>query len=107
MPLLTRTLWTAAVTLGLVAPAMAQDLQFELYNDSAYTVVEFYTSPSNTDSWGSDILGAEVVTPGEYGTVTVSDGSNQCIYDILVVFDDASELTDTVDMCEMGSYTLN
>ncbi len=89
------------------APAVAEDLQFELINNSAFTVVQFYTSPSNTDDWREDVLGAEVVAPGESGTVTVTDGSDQCAYDIRVVLDDGSELTDAVNMCDMGSYTIN
>ena len=97
----------ALPAVALTTPAFAEDLQFELINNSAYTVVQFYTSPTNMGDWREDILGAEVLPSGESGTVTVTDGSDQCIYDIRVVLDDSSELTDTVDMCEMGSYTLN
>ena len=102
-----RLIGATFVASALAAPAFAQDLQFDLNNNSPYTVIEFYTSPANMDDWREDILGAEVVAPGESGTVTVTDGSNQCIYDIRVVMDAAEDLYDTVDMCEMGSYTLN
>jgi len=87
-------------------PAMAQDVAYELYNNSPLTVMEFYTSPSNTDSWGSDILGAEVIPPGGSGVVTITDGSTECVYDILFVMEDGQELVDTVDICQMASYTL-
>jgi hypothetical protein len=85
---------------------MAQDVAYELYNNSALTVMEFYTSPSNTDSWGGDILGSEVIPPGGSGVVTITDGSTECVYDILFVMEDGQELVDTVDICQMASYTL-
>lgn len=103
---ITRTL-CAALTLACAAPAFAEDLQFELVNNSGYTIVQFFTSPSNMDDWREDILGAEVVAPGESGTVSVTDGSDQCAYDIRVVLDDGSEISDAVNMCDMGSYTIN
>lgn len=102
-----RLVCAVAFAAACAVPAVAEDLQFELINNSAFTVVQFYTSPSNTDDWREDVLGAEVVAPGESGTVTVTDGSDQCAYDIRVVLDDGSELTDAVNMCDMGSYTIN
>ena len=103
----TKLLCTAVLLLSSAAPAFAEDLQFELINNSGYTIVQFYTSPSNMDDWREDVLGAEVVAPGESGTVTVTDGSDQCAYDIRVVLDDGSEISDAVNMCDMGSYTIN
>ena len=96
-----------AFSLPCAAPACAEDLQFQLINNSAYTVVQFFTSPSTMDTWREDVLGAAVVSPGESGTVSVTDGSDQCVYDIRVVLDDQSEINDTVDMCQMGAYTIN
>jgi hypothetical protein len=95
-----------ALLAAAAAPAMAQDVAYELYNNSALTVMEFYTSPSNTDSWGGDILGSEVIAPGGSGVVTITDGSTECVYDILFVMEDGQELVDTVDICQMASYTL-
>jgi hypothetical protein len=97
----------AALTLSCAAPAFAEDLQFELINNSGYTIVQFFTSPSNMDEWREDVLGTQVVAPGESGTVSVTDGSDQCAYDIRVVLDDGSEISDAVDMCAMGAYTIN
>jgi hypothetical protein len=96
-----------ALFLGaLAAPAMAQDVAYELYNDSALTVMEFYTSPANSDDWGPDILGADVIPPGSNGVVTIADGSAECVYDFLFVLEDGQEVVDTVDICQLASYTL-
>lgn len=102
-----RLLLASLFAAGFAAPAIAEDLQFELVNNSAYTVVQFFTSPANMDDWREDILGAEVLPSGEMGTVTITDGSDQCVYDIRVVMDAAEDLYDTVDMCQMASYTLD
>lgn len=96
----------ALLAAAVAAPAIAQDVAYELYNDSALTVMEFYTSPANSDDWGPDILGAEVIPPGGNGVVTIADGSTECVYDFLFVMEDGQELVDTVDICQLGSYTL-
>jgi hypothetical protein len=92
--------------LALAAPALAQDVTYQLNNDSALTLMEFYTSPANTDDWGPDILGANVIAPGGTGTVTIADGSAECDYDIMFVMEDGQEMVDTVNICELASYTL-
>ena len=37
--------------MAVAAPAVAQDMQFELINTSGYTLMEFYASPSDVGSW--------------------------------------------------------
>ncbi len=102
----TRLAASAVILAGLAAPAMAQDLQYQLVNDSGLTLMEFYTSPVDDGTWGDDILGANVLATGESGTVTLADGSAQCDYDLRFVFEDGTEMTDTVNACETGSYTI-
>jgi hypothetical protein len=106
MMTIARLLAPAFFAVALAAPAMAQDVAYELYNDSALTVMEFYTSPANSDDWGPDILGSGVIAPGNSGVVTIADGGTECVYDILFVMEDGQELVDTVDICQLGSYTL-
>ena len=87
-------------------PAAAADVNYELINDSSLVVMYFQTSPSAEPSWGDDILGAEVLAPGESATVTIFDGSEICAFDVKFTFDDGQELVDQVDVCDMASYTL-
>lgn len=91
---------------ALAAPVMAQDMQFELINTSGYTLMEFYASPSDVGAWEADILGANVLPSGSSGTVNIADGRTQCSYDIRMVFDDGTDLKDSVNVCDMGSYTI-
>jgi hypothetical protein len=91
---------------AVAAPVAAQDMQFELINTSGYTLMEFYASPSDVGSWQADILGANVLPSGSSGTVNIADGQTQCAYDIRMVFDDGTDLVDSVNVCELGSYTI-
>lgn len=102
----TRLAASALLLAGLAAPALAQDVQYQLVNNSHLTLMEFYTSPVDEGAWGDDILGANVLAPGETGTVDIADGSAQCDYDLRFVFEDGSELVDKANVCDMASYTL-
>ncbi len=88
--------------------AIAEDAKFTLDNQSDYQIDEFYASPANEDDWGDDILGQEVLPGGESGTVTIADGSDQCVYDLKAVEEDGTEheLTD-LNICESPSVTFN
>ncbi|MBI1417001.1 MAG: hypothetical protein GC146_07255 [Limimaricola sp.] len=99
-------LTVTGLVLGLAGPLAAEDLQWTLINNTDTAVVEFYTSPTTTNDWQSDVLSNDVLEPGATATVTIADGETVCDYDLKFVFKDGSTLEDTVNMCEMGSYTL-
>ena len=101
-----RNMVGALVATLISFPANAQDLEFVLINTSGYTLVEFYTSPENVVSSEDDVLGTDVLESGYTLKIIVADGRTQCVYDMLMVFDDGDTLEDTVDMCELGSYTI-
>jgi hypothetical protein len=93
-------------SLALAAPAVAQDVNYELINNSPLTLMEFYSSPSDVGSWEEDILGANVLGSGQSGSVVIADGRENCVYDLLFVFEDGQTLEDTVDICALASYTI-
>jgi hypothetical protein len=101
----TRLLPALAVA-ALAGPAVAQDIQYELINQTGIAVLEFYTSPVAEEMWGYDLLAATDLLPGESGVVTIADGSDQCAYDLLFVMEDGQEIYDTVNICDLASYTL-
>ena len=91
---------------ALVPAAQAQDLWFELWNDTSVTLMELYVSPSDSEYWEEDVLGMDVVFPGEGGEVMIADGLSTCIYDILGIFEDGDQLEDYgVDLCTLQAYT--
>lgn len=100
-------LFAVAATLA-ATPAFAEDLQFTLTNKTSSPVVHFYTTPTADDDWGDDILGREVLNPGESGTVTIADGERTCTYDVRSEFADGDVVQeDKINLCELGSYTLH
>jgi hypothetical protein len=104
--MLSTRLAATALLAALAAPAVAQDVQYELINSTGLTLMEFYTSPVAQGIWGDDLLGANVLAAGETGNVTIADGEATCDYDLLFVFEDGQEVVDTVNICDMASYTL-
>ena len=104
-----RTVAFAALlsTAALSAPAFAEDLVFELINNSSVNLQHLYVSPSDTNTWGEDILGLEILASGEVGTVTIADGLSTCAYDLIFVTDTGNEVTSSQDLCVLNTFTLN
>ncbi|WP_366554759.1 hypothetical protein [Aquibaculum sediminis] len=94
----------AVITASL--PALAQDLEFMLSNKSGYALFAFYASPTTEASWEEDILGAGILNSGESMRITIADRRRACDYDLRMEFTDGDVLEDTVDLCEVGSYTI-
>ena len=99
----------ALALLASALPAAAQTVEFTLINDSSQSLHYFYTNPSNMDEWGEDLLGPEgTLESGEEGTVTIGDGSDQCLYDFRFETGEGATLeVFEVDICALNSYTLN
>lgn len=85
------------LTLTLAAPALAGKSTVEVKNYSDWTIEEFYMSPTDNDDWGDDLLGREVLSPGDTFTlwnITCDD------WDILVIDEDGDEcVLEEVDLC--------
>lgn len=100
--------FAAAVIIASVAatPALAEDLEFLLINESSGSLTEFYVSPASTGSWESNLLRGGYLDASYEVDVLIADGLSTCIYDILAVFSDGERLEDyDLDLCELGSYT--
>ena len=75
----------AAFAFGLADAAQAQttDPSFRLNNRSNQTVMELYVSASSNNNWGQDLLGQNVLPPGQTFVVRLPNG--QCVNDIRIV----------------------
>jgi len=94
--------------LALPVAALAEDLKFDLVNNSARAIKNFYTSPTNADTWQEDVLGEDVIPAGGTEAVTIADGSDQCTYDMRFIMEDGAELVDkNIDLCKLGTYTVS
>lgn len=90
---------------GSQAGAAQQD--FSVVNNTGHVVMTLNVSPSNENEWGPDILGTDTLANGETAQVTFQRGSDQCLWDVRVTYDDG----DTGDMrgvnlCEVATVTL-
>tara|TARA_B100000676_G_C18091803_1_gene860614 strand:+ start:1221 stop:1553 length:333 start_codon:yes stop_codon:yes gene_type:complete len=95
----------AAMAPATSSMAHAEDLRFDLANNTSVALVELFMSPTDVDNWEEDVLGSEVLMPGETAAVTVADGRRNCVYDILGVFADDDEVEDYgIDLCELAAY---
>lgn len=90
-----------------VQAALAEALEFTLINDSSQDIYYLYVSPSASDSWGSDILGSDIIPSGTSSIVTIDDGLDTCNYDLLAVSPSGDEVEDyNLNMCEISTYTV-
>ena len=90
----------------LVPSTLATDpVTFTLVNGTDTPIVEFYASPPGVESWEEDILGADVLLPGEAIEITIDDYREDCDYDFLAVFKDDTELMhEAVSVCDGEEY---
>ncbi|MDP1670427.1 hypothetical protein [Phaeovulum sp.] len=108
--MLRRSLLRIAVAASLVAsialPAAALDRRVRIINNTKFTIVEFYGSHTGTTSWQEDILGRDVLPPGNSVNINFDDGTGYCVFDFKAVFNDGDVLEKYgVNVCEIGSYT--
>ncbi|HEX2020519.1 MAG TPA: hypothetical protein VGO17_16425 [Aurantimonas sp.] len=88
--------------------AKAEDLLIVLKNDTGSVLNTFHTSPVGVDEWEDDVLGSQVLAPGESIEITIADGRDVCDYDMRFEFqgDELETTTDTQNLCELGEYTI-
>ncbi len=98
----------AALALPLLSalPAEAQTYSVRFQNNSGQVVNRIYSSPTNNQNWEQDLLGANVLQPGQYLDVVIYNVSN-CYYDVLVEFASGASFTDTWDICTYSQYNIN
>ena len=65
-----------------VSAAWAEAVTFTLVNRSNRDLEAFYVAHPNESDWGEDILGKDILFPGESVEITIDDGRTDCLYDI-------------------------
>ncbi|MCP5038102.1 MAG: hypothetical protein GY945_10930 [Rhodobacteraceae bacterium] len=106
--MLKRLFVAAVVMLAFALPASALDRRVRIVNNTGYTMVQFYGSYRDTDSWQEDILGSDVLYSGQSVNINFDDGTGYCIFDFKAVFENGHESTDFGNnVCELGTFTYN
>ncbi|WP_439574635.1 hypothetical protein [Phreatobacter sp.] len=98
----------AALSLMTAAEAQAQSQQdFQLVNRTGYTIEEVYVSAASQDSWGDDLMGDNSLEEGQVLNVRFPGGSNECAFDIKVVYDDRETAEFRgVNLCQVSRVTI-
>ena len=91
---------------SIATPAFAEDLVFDLTNNSTVNLQEFYVSAPDTDEWGDDILGRDVLAVDEAADVTIPDGTDICTFDLRFVMDTGNIIEGSADLCTTKSFTI-
>lgn len=96
----------AALALAVAAPSVASVRTVTVHNKSKDAMVAFYASNTGTSSWEEDILGADVLGPGESLDVDIDDGTGACRFDLRADFHDGSNaIQEKFDVCKESSIT--
>lgn len=97
---------TAAPAGGEAAAGQARQ-NFTISNQTGHVLTTLNVSPSNSDQWGPDILGRDVLANGESAEITFERGETQCQWDIRGTYDDGGT-TDArgVNLCEVATVNL-
>lgn len=89
------------------------DSSLTVINESSYIIEEIYVAPVGTRTWGADLLGLDVLYPGEsltvyldycdyYDVLVVDELGAECVLDSLYLcYDDAAWVIDNfvLDTC--------
>lgn len=105
--------------ISLLAPACGDgDSTITVWNDSSYVIEDLYVTEVDTFDWGPDLLGGDVLLPGEdivvvvdcdiYDIKVIDETGVECeLHDIDVCFEDDDWVIDDVilDTCAFGVTT--
>lgn len=95
-----------AIVVGGTATASVQDRNVDVHNDTGVTLTHLYSTNSGQDDWGGDILGSDVIGPGESVTVDFDDGSGACLFDVRARFADGDVLEQyQINVCRISDLT--
>jgi hypothetical protein len=90
---------------------LADPRDFTLINGSQVTIQEVYVSSSDVQSWQADVLGNDVLPPGQRVNITfpgTDADAGKCMYDIRVVGPNGAEGRMTgVNLCTTTTVTFS
>ncbi len=89
---------------------LADERDFTLNNNSSVVLVHVYVSPADVDNWQEDILGQDVLNPGDSVNIHFSpnDGADTCLYDIRVDGQGGEQgFLYKIDLCSTNTVTFS
>jgi len=96
----------AVATLAGTNTALAADRKVKVINKTKTPIFAFYASRTSTNDWEEDILGDDVIMPGESMVIDIDDGTGACKFDFKGEFEDGDEVVKkNVDVCKVGEFS--
>lgn len=79
---------------------------FTVVNQTGHVIVTLNVSPQDSNRWGPDLLGSEVLANGESASVTLDNTEAECVWDIRIGYDDQTQNDERgVNLCEIDTVT--
>ncbi|MBS7349676.1 MAG: hypothetical protein KIG95_05895 [Comamonas sp.] len=107
--MLKRIFLLSAIAMGVMAttsPATAADRNVKIINKTKTTMVAFYASRSKTNDWEEDILGDDMLKPGQSVNINMDDGTGACKFDFKGEFEDGEDVVkNNIDVCKVGEFS--
>ena len=98
----------ATFSLISTGPGEALDRRVRVVNDSSRTMTKFQASNKSSKSWEEDILGTDVLKPGQSVVVNINDGTGFCVFDLRATFQGgATVVRRNINICKISSWTIN
>ena len=98
----------AATVLLAPGPGFAADRHLRVVNKSSQAMVKFQASNVTRNSWEEDILGEEVLKPGQSVSVNLNDRTGACMFDLRATFKSGAEVVRRkVNVCKVGKWTIS
>jgi hypothetical protein len=87
--------------------AQAADRHVRIINETSYSMLHFYASNTIRTSWEEDILGLDVLRPGETVRVNIDDGTGRCMFDLRAEFPGGKFAERcNVNVCTAATWTI-
>lgn len=98
-----------AALLLLSPGAWAQGKQdFTVENQTGYDISHVYVSPTNSENWGEDILGQDVLEDKAAVDIEFDRADTACKWDLMVTYadDDSKAFWRDIDLCTVSVITI-
>jgi hypothetical protein len=109
--MLRMTMLAAAAAGTLLASASATealDRRVRVINNTSEVMMKFQASNRDRRTWEEDILGRDVLRPGQSVVININDGSGYCVFDFRATFRSGATATRRqVNVCRVASWTIN
>lgn len=100
----------AVAALLLLSPGVwAQGKQdFTVDNQTGYDISHVYVSPTDSQNWGEDILGQDVLENNAEVDIEFDRADNTCKWDLMVTYadDNSNSFWRNIDLCAVSVITI-